>query len=248
VPQNRTVHLAVNASQFAQFAAVTGPAATPGLAFFGVDITTPASELLFGNDDPALFGLRPTSGITSDFDLGDVQYGDPFPAKYVRYYEYQQNSLVSFTSPGATTPNSILTSIQTVTLTPPTVAAPISPVVGPASSITINGMAFTQAMSGVGTTPRITWQSPTVGLATDYRVAILLLGVDGQGRAIQTRIATLATTATDLQIPPGVLTAGSSYLLEIVSLHRSGEDPQANISKTQFPYGISQLVTYQLTP
>jgi hypothetical protein len=248
VAQNQTIHLAASASQFAQFAAASGPGATPGVATFGIYITTPSQELLFGNDDPALLGLRPTAGITTDFDLGDVPYGDPFPANYVRYYAYQQNSLVPFLSPGASTPSFISVATLMATLNPPSSAAPISPVVGPVSSITINGNPFTQAMSAVGTTPTISWQAPTVGSATDYRVVIYRLGVNGIGSSIRTGVASLSTTATSMQIPPGILTAGSSYLLAVSARHRSGEDPRANLSKTKFPYGTSQVVTYQVTP
>ena len=248
VAQNQTIRVAARASQFAQFAATAGPGATPDVGTFGIYITTPAPELLFGNDDPALFGLRPTAGITADFDLGDAQYGDPFPANYVRYYAYQQNSLVPFTSPGATQPSFLPAATQAVTVNPPSAAVPISPVVGPVSSITINGAAFTQAMPGVGTTPTVSWQAPTVGSATDYRVVIFRLGVNGNGLSTRTRVAGLSTAATSVQVPPGILTAGSTYLLEITALHRSGEDPRANLFKSTFPYGISQVVTYQLTP
>jgi len=248
VAQNQTIHVAARASQFAQAVAAAGPGATPDAATFGIYITTPSPELLFGNDDPALFGLRPTAGITADFDLGDAQYGDPFPANYVRYYAYSQNSLVPFMSPGATQPGFIAAGTQAVTLNPPSAAAPLSPVVGPVSSITINGNPFMQAVSSVGTTPTIGWQAPAVGSATDYRVVILQLGVNGSGVSIRTRVAVLSTASTSVQIPPGILKPGSTYLLEVTALHRSGEDPRANLFKTTFPYGIGQVITYQLTP
>jgi hypothetical protein len=248
--QNSVVDLAVNASQFAQFTTVAGPGATLDFATFSVHITTPSQELLFGNADPTLFELFRTDsgGISSDFNLGNTQYGDPFPANYVRYYSYQQDFRFQFTSPGATLPNVGFVSTSVITLTPPNAMAPISPVVGPVSSVAINSTPFTQNMSSVGTTPTISWQAPTVGSVTDYRVVIFQLGVNASGRSTATRLAVLHTTATSLQIPPGILTTGSSYLLDINSDYRAGEDGQANLFKTKFPYGVSTIVTYQLTP
>lgn len=248
--QTNALDVAIDGSQFAQFTNAAGPGATLDFSIFGVYLLTPAPELLFGNIDPAIFELFRTDqgGISSDIDLGNAQYGDPFPAAFVRYYGYQQSYRVTFMSPGATLPATIIPQTTVATLSAPTSAAPVTPVVGPVSSVAINGNPFTQPLSGVGTTPTITWQPPTVGSATDYAVVIWQLGVNSNKGSTRTRVARLSTASTTIQLPPGILAPGSTYLLVITALHRAGEDPQANIFKTKFPYGTSQIVTSQFTP
>jgi hypothetical protein len=85
----------------------------------------------------------------------------------------------------------------------------------------------------VGATPRLTWQAPSLGAPSAYRIEIV--GT--------TSYAEFFTSATELTLPPGLLAPGSEYIavVEAVSgvdaarpFSISGRDATACIGTARF--------------
>jgi hypothetical protein len=78
----------------------------------------------------------------------------------------------------------------------------------------IGGQDLFVSHTGVGLTPTISWDAPSIGTPTSYFVAVFR--VDANGADTKTTVvADLVTTGTQIQIPPNVLTDGSTFVLTI---------------------------------
>ena len=128
----------------------------------------------------------------------------------------------------------LLTSAYGYTPTLPSSTSPIAPLVGVVQNPSINGNSFFANQSGVGLTPTLTWSAPSVGTATFYRVRVYQL-INNDGNTTLANIAGLSTQATSLQIPPGLLTAGQTYVFLINARYTSG----LNFAKNPYFQGPS---------
>jgi hypothetical protein len=112
----------------------------------------------------------------------------------------------------------------------------VRPIVGAVVSPTIDGQDATQDLSGIGSTPLLSWSAPVLGRATAYRVALYVApppNVLGAPHAI----AFLNTTQTSVRVPPGLLRAGSRHVLIFRAL--------ASLNATQ---GYADLPSGLLSP
>lgn len=98
--------------------------------------------------------------------------------------------------------------------------SPITPLLGPVRSPTINGLDLNQPQTGVGLTPVIAWLPPSLGTATRYTLSVYSLetiGTDTRVRSSRDYI----TRATSVRVPQGVLTPGNPYLVQVSSINDS---------------------------
>jgi len=123
----------------------------------------------------------------------------------------------------------------------------IAPRLSPVREPRIAGAPLDAPRDGVGTSPNVTWQPPEIGTATGYRVAVYALDASPLG-VNATRIATLQTTATSLQIPTGVLSPGGSYVLAITAVASDGADLAAQPFSASLPYASADHVSATITP
>jgi hypothetical protein len=128
-------------------------------------------------------------------------------------------------------------------------AQPFGPVLGQVHSPTINGHDFHVAQNGVGTTPTFAWQPPSLGTATNYNVIIHSLNVDAMTQVTTLGyVASLNTHETSIQVPPGLLTTGTSY----VALVRAVSSPVSDLSnepmKSELPYVSVDNPSQPFTP
>jgi hypothetical protein len=170
--------------------------------------------------------------ITTNGDLGQVLYGNPYSPKWPLYVIYGWGARTNYLAPGATKSASLFTEVYGSTPTLPTSTSPLKPLAGVVSTPSVNGENFFENQSGVGITPTLSWSPPTVGAANNYRVWIYQLS-NNAGNTGYNVIAAFYTQSTSLVVPPGVLSAGQAYVFEISSEYIPG----VNFAKTPFMNG-----------
>jgi hypothetical protein len=148
---------------------------------------------------------------------------------------------VPVTPPGSTTRLDFLAGItsQWRASEIPTSGA-LKPIVGPGIDYKINGLSLMQPQSGVGVTPTLSWNPPTIGSASYYVVSIFNLNQ-------QTSAAIFLTTRTSLQVPPGLLNTGEAYLFWLSTYSWPGFD-MAKPKALGWPYGKASLISEIVVP
>src|SRR5439155_1020284 len=166
-------------SQFDALKAQVGPNAAPfaGSQLLGIDALPGAKVRGFygfiGAPD-LVEVLSPPAGVT-DLDL-TFTYGNPFTTGGTAWDEFviaRYEFHVPVLAQGATSP-SPLTAVLDVDIPVASLMATgnITPALSPPRNVKIAGMDATMTRTGVGATPMISWDAPTIGTATSYRVDI----------------------------------------------------------------------------
>jgi hypothetical protein len=243
--QNSSFRAALNGAAFMQ--SNTGPSLTPGLTELGVFVNPPGPFTGALGFNPALVGLDANNNeqITANIDAGNIPYADPFPAGWQRLFGYGQSVSQAFTAPGATGAASLFLSAFLETPTMPSATTPASPIVGPATGITINGAPLSQPQMNVGTAPTLAWQAASGG--TNYRVRIWSLTKTPNGGSKLTLVLHFQTTGTSLQVPPGALTTGTPYVVAIAAINMP-VDWKSNPLRYGLPIGVSVSFSNPFTP
>ncbi|HXM22284.1 MAG TPA: hypothetical protein VN948_13590 [Terriglobales bacterium] len=191
----------------------------------------------FGTSTPDLVAYNFGTGepfITTNGDLGQILYGNPFPpAKWPLFASYSYAAATTYVAPGATNGAPITSLVLDYNPTLPTSQSPMTPLVGVVQNPSINGRNFFQDRIGVGSIPLLKWSAPSVGTATFYEVQVYELTNDGAGNTVINLIFRLRTQNTSLRIPPGRLTTGLGYVFVI----RPYYVPGLNFVKTPFMSG-----------
>ena len=151
-----------------------------------------------------------------DYSIGSLNVGRPFPATWDVFIFAWSTFGVSFTLPGATTPLTWYVGMGLSGLRSRTSMSDLGPRVSPPQQPKLNGLnAFSAPAGGVGTRPTFSWMPPALGTPTNYLISIYRLSVNASGAVEAARVIDLWTAATSLQLPDGVLTAGSVYFAQI---------------------------------
>jgi hypothetical protein len=225
------------------------------------------SAIIFGlGTMPGLKALGPVSGYpdlavveAKDVNVPDqtvsFEYGNPFPSAWGTFITVRVNALTSYSVPlpagGSAPAVNVRTAVSSTTELPATQSGAITlqPVVGPARSLLVNGQSATGApLTGIGTTPLLSWQAPGVGTADFYRVAIHELRVSPTtGRTVSSFVADFFTEATSLRVPSDVLTSGKHYYFRVLATRSSRWNPDRPFL-TQFGEGTAVALSSRLSP
>jgi hypothetical protein len=125
---------------------------------------------------------------------------------------------------------------ETVSLTAPGLSLPRLPRAG--------GQDLFAPTGGVGLTPTISWGAPTIGTADVYSIQIVRL--DPGAPVPYTYVAVLDTADTSIELPPGVLETGRTYLAVIRAFSR-GVSVAAPL-RMQLPLAMAVQVTATFQP
>ncbi len=226
-------------------------AANPGAAllYTGAGLAVNPGSLAKGQttDTPDLAFYSGSALITTNGDLGQVLYGNPYSSKWPVYLGFSWGAYTYVLAPGATNAAFLVTVVYGITPTLPTSTSPVEPLVGVVSSPTVNGVSFFDNQSGVGTTPTLAWSPPTVGTANNYFVSVNQLSNNG-GNTSYTSVAVFYTQGTSLVIPAGMLSGGKAYFFEITA----ADIPGVNYAKTPFlsgpTTGLAQVLSGVIQP
>ncbi len=269
-----TVRASANASQFAAFTSAMGPGATISSTCQGLQaLPAPAST---GVADPFNFGFSApdkngelsnvpgdvmlvddcASGVptVTNTDLGDISYGNPYPAGWTLFSEFVQKVNVPYQLPSTNAYNALAANVVYST-TLPTSANPIVPLVGPVVSPTIaafgssTSTSLQAGASGVGTSPVISWESPTIGTPTTYVITITQLIAFG-GNTVPQASSTLwiGGGVHSIQVPPGVMIAGKTYYIRIASRIVTNVDAESAPLRRSLPFAQAEVLSGLVTP
>jgi hypothetical protein len=145
-------------------------------------------------------------------------YGHVLDATWNEWREVGFTATTPFLAPGATTPVDAVASVGRREAMATLAAGPIAPTLAPVQSPLVGNGAVTSVStpSPVGPAPAVSWTAPATGAPTHYTVEVFRLSASGTGSS-STLVATFATGATQVQLPTGVLDAGSVYFARITA-------------------------------
>jgi len=214
----------VNGADLAAATLAANPGATFGVTFFGLDIFPGSLAHGWSGAAPDLVSYDLNADappFTVNADLGDVMFGNPFPAAFTLFAVYQYSAQTSYLAPGASSSAAITTSVVGTTIALPTASAPLALMVGTVQQPAVGGADFFANQTGIGFMPTLTWKPPQMGTAHAYSVSVYQL-TNNAGSTQATVIARLQTQGTSITIPPNLLIAGQSYVFQITALYRPG--------------------------
>jgi hypothetical protein len=238
-----------NRSEFAAYRADLNPnveeksphfyvSATPGLTQNGY-VGTALDLLQYQNDSP---------DVTENLNLGALAIAEP-PEHYELVVSAGR-SFQQYLRVGATIKSwSYLGRVsQVVTTTFPTADSPLRPMVSPPRNLRIGSTSLFGDVSGVGLTPTIAWDPPTLGAPQGYRVYLYELFADGTA-TVGIYAGKVFTTETQVKLPPNFLASGRHYVFIVRAMMRSGYDPTtAPWGFERPPYGYAENISGLVTP
>jgi len=224
VVQNQTFRVNINGADLAAQTVAANPAAVLYDTTLFLDVYPGSLANGQTTSTPDLIGYSFYTGfnpITVNADLGDLSFGNPFPATWPLFTGYQYFANTNYFAPGATNPVAISTTASGYTTTMPSSTNPIRPLVGVPTSPLVGMRNFFSNLSGIGLTPILRWAAPSVGRANAYAVVVYQLS-NNAGNSEYFQIARLQTQGTSLRLPPGLLSSGQAYIFLIRTLYRPG--------------------------
>ena len=150
----------------------------------------------------------------SDAKVGPLPYGNPFPTSWGEWLSVGVHGSLPDGSP-------VGAGVSVSFLRAKAGAGPIVPR-GPVQDLRINGESAFDVLTGVTTTPTISWTAPAVGVPTLYEVGV---GPGGVG-------ALFTTANTSMTLPPCNLVAGATYFVSVSAI-------VTNVDGSSHPYRIA---------
>ncbi len=250
IPQTSTLHLGWKRSALAAMTTAVNPNATVAQTEFGLWLSPLGTGVGIPSDAFQLFTYDSGNvNATTDLDLGDLPYGNPFPSTWTPLAETYFTWAVSYMAPGASTPVTMYRSAYTATTTMPSAAAPITPLLSPVQNPRINGKTLFSNQLSVGTNPVIAWDAPATGAPTGYVVTIYQLVNQGGASVLPGLYRyTFRTSARQFTVPPGVMTSGNTYIVTISAVRNPGYTYASNPFQSGFPYGSSPTASAIVAP
>jgi hypothetical protein len=162
-------------------------------------------------------------------------WGVLFDARWARRTRHQ---LPDTSGLGAGARNGRPDNIEWTTTTTAGAAAPITPPLTPATNITVNGLPFFEDGGDVGGAPTIAWSAPRIGTPAFYTIDVNELYVDNQNRTASRRVASINTPELSFTFPPGVLSAGHSYVFTLSATSSTSAQAAIQLATSPFKSGI----------
>jgi hypothetical protein len=179
--------------------------------------------------------------ITTDENLGTLQYGDPFPSGWTRSLSFCEGSMTQLQLPNATGPIGFEL-LNTFSEAPSSDA--YVPMMGPVQSPTINGASIFTAATLNTTAVTLSWSAPTLGTPFGYTISVLQqTTVSGQTALESAGVFT--TGKTSVTLPP--LTAGNTYVFEIAARADAGANVETKPNRSVLPTAFADVLSAPIT-
>lgn len=197
------------------------------------------THLLAGKPDFLTLPLDPATVTT--VATGVMPYGTPLAGSWGAHWIATADLHVPVLI--GSTEATFVTSVRSMGAATDTVALD-GPRLGLVRAPKVNGLDLFAPQHGVGLTPTLSWDPPTIGTADGYSVQ--LLRIEGVGSPPWTYLATFDTKSTSLEVPPGLVQGGREYLV-IIRAFRRGVRVEAPL-RIDLPVDESTQVTARFWP
>ncbi len=181
----------------------------------------------------------------SDIRAADLELATPIPPAVpaVNYLDLRSESFSDILLPGTTEPLTLPIVVGTEDLLDRH-AGPMRPTLGPVLHATIAGRDLFQPLTSVGLSPTLRWDAPALGHAATYSLFVARLVASGT-RTVIDRRSLIRTSQTTVQLPPGVLEQGRSYVIQLEASDLP--DPTAPF-RIAFPFSHAGVISAVFTP
>lgn len=171
---------------------------------------------------PTILGFSTTA--TGSVNSGALTYGDPFPAEWGRVVRLRQEFSFDLPVPGHAQPAHVNDALQEVWPMPQGGWPPAvrTPIIGPVTQPTVNGVNFFSPPASVGLTPVFRWNPRPLDQTSYYIVTIFLVNPNDSSLR---SILEVSTEVPSLTVGDGYLQSGSQYVARILSVQSSAYDP-----------------------
>src|SRR5262249_26955641 len=184
---------------------------------------------------------------TMDVDFGSIAYISPFPTAWDVFGVGEWVYAVPYTLTGATPGQGPAFNVHVGSATS-FGSAPVAPQLSPIRMPMVNGSANAfMNQTGIGTAPMLSWMAPATGTPTGYRINVLELVSAGGGTRAQSS-GDIITKNTSIQLPPGLLMSGPTYVFRIQALMQGTLDPSLRPLRTALPFVRADALTGMMTP
>lgn len=214
----------------------------------------PAAPDQFGNFNPPLYSCGANTGpqnstfssaglppITTDQNYGSISYGDPFPAAWLRLFQYCQISTISLPRPNSAAIDNF-SAITTQTTALPT--GPVTPILTPVQNPTVNGAILFQAATLNTTKIVLSWTAPATGTPFGYYVSVYRLNIGG-GSPAYSFVARYGTNQTSITVP--LIAAGATYVFTITANADAAAVIDKSPLRSKIPSAESGVVSATIT-
>lgn len=246
ISQTETLRLNVKASEFALDLATIGPNAVPSDQLFSFGAMKGAATYgSFGTAGELTYFAFSTPQV-ADFDLGEIPIKNPFPSTWDTFLYSYTSYKISHSLPGTTTPRDFSAFLGVETSSLPSATDPLRPLVTPVRNPRIEGVDLLTNQSGVGLTPKLSWQAPAVGSPSVYVVDIYWIFSSG----LHTRAylgPRLFTNSTSMQLPPDVLRTGLTYVFRVSAI-QCGNTRVSSPLRNSMPNGRADVISGIIAP
>jgi len=229
------------ASFAAQGKSVNPNAGTPIFGLFITAMPPDASPLTWDGLDLMFLFFNSNNPQTQ---IAAFSYGNPIPT-YTEVGAVQAGFDVSYTAEGArgsTFRGRVGFFIPAAGLEGPT----HRPLMTPPQSPRLDGKDAFLPVSTKTETPELTWDAPATGTARAYHIDVFQLTSTG-GTTTFELTGRIRTRERKINIPPGVMTSGSQYLIRLRAVD-AGFDADKQPFQEQLPISFADALTATVTP
>jgi hypothetical protein len=178
--------------------------------------------------------------------VGTLAVRNPYPADWL-YAKYSMTYAVGCGLPDGSAPGNAEVSIGLVTSKLDD--SPVTPLVGPVAKPQIGGRDMLVQQFGVGFTPTISWQAPSLGSPTSYELKLLELTTGDSGYALHEDAKLVVPgSVTTITLPRDMLQSGTIYAIEIRAISQPDQDVASAPFRSGMPIGYADLLTNYFIP
>jgi hypothetical protein len=251
--------LSVSAQPF-----VTGRFATPLRTVLGPDLplvsplsvsglplvlSSAMSSCANASGSSLILGPGPVEPVTSqpplltDENFGTLQYGDPFPAAWTRFFTFCQKATAAVPIPNSSTTTPFVLVYGQNTVLP---TAAVAPLISAVQNPTINGSSLLTANT-INTTPlALAWDAPSGMKAFGYTVQLFVLLTPPNGKTEYFPAERFSTAERSMTLPV-TLNAGQTFVVLITAIVDGLADLESSPRRSGLPTAYASMVSAPIT-